>query len=308
MVVNQLIDSFSICVQSEHDIEIVLENVAFRAAENYSGLYLSDKVVNKDTMIVTLNSAGKTSCVPTGEQNAILGNSDVAAVEVPNLVITGEGNLEIYGGHGEDAVTAGGHGGHGQVAISGNRVTINLNACLTAKGGNGGNGQKGESGADGISYGSGGGSNPADGGRGENGQNGGNGGCGGMAIDAQSIIVTMGSVDLYGGNSGIAGNGGKGGTGGKGQDTATLGATSGNGGDGGNGGRGGDAYNGANATRVNAIVGEDAILNTHQGNAGSVGWGAMRGEGGPAGDNNWCSSKGNSGNPGKPGSVGSMIG
>ncbi len=247
-----MLKNFTIQVDSNHDIEIVLENVSFTAADGLP--------------VIRLN--------PTEKQNI-------------TVTLTVNGESILIGGNGKDATEAGQNGGDGASAIdfssSANaKLVIDGNGTLTAIGGNGGDGYNGADGENGTNATS--TSTTAE--PGKTGQAGGNGGNGGNAIYAAEVTAKNGFLLLYGGVGGDGANGGNGGNGGNGKagtdGSPTNGGHGGNGGNGGSGGNGGISGNGITGTAYieNASVTVTIYSNGAGGNGGN---GGVGGNGGSAG-------------------------
>jgi len=215
-----ILSNFTIQIDAEHDIEIVLDHVSFRGAAGLPAIRLNPDKTQNITVTLTVN-----------------------------------GESILYGADGQNAESAGESGDNGAAAIDfsaseGAELIIGGIAKLTVVGGNGGdgyngkNGTKGSNGKDiglGIATGD---SRP--GGKGTSGENGTNGGNGGASIKATLTTIRTQNVILIGGNGGAGGAGGNGGAGGKGGQNSwagALGGCPGSGGDGGNGGDGGRAGN-----------------------------------------------------------------
>ena len=296
--INASISNFSIRLDEEidHDLKIVLQNVAFssptdRPALDFTGI--SDYKVK-------LMFKGENKIESNGAQSALQANNlemkamkDSAEIEIfgatnqngrnggnaitcTDLTIL-SGDVTIKGGDGGNATTVGGNGFDGGTAIVVDNLLVGGTGKLTATGGNGGNGNAGENGANGS-----GNDKP-----GAGGGNGGNGGIGASAIKCTSIVVSgKSSVQLTAGNGGNGGNGGRGGNGTK--DHYPFSAHKGTGGNGGAGGNGGKVSSPLEITTsiipsgINCIEGT-AGLGGNGGNGGDGGKGASGGSAGGAG-------------------------
>ena len=72
-----------------------------------------------------------------------------------NLVLEGDGNLEVRGGDGKNGSSSGQNGGNGGIGIEANEVVVNITGDINIYGGNGGNGATGSSGGYEVSGGNG---------------------------------------------------------------------------------------------------------------------------------------------------------
>ena len=245
------------------DIEIVFDSFSYIAPKGKIALDISE-TSSANVKISVINQAYiEGGAGVSGGKNGAIGIN----ASGKKVTIAGEKNtkLEVLGGNGISATTAGGNGGAGGIAVIANQLIINTSGNVTARGGNGGAGKDGANGANGAG-------NDAPG---EDGKNGGNGGTGASAIKCSSIIVKKSAtVNLTAGVGGAGGAGGRGGDGRK--DNWPFSAHNGKGGNGGNGGNGGACANALDCTNVNA---ETTI--TYK--AGEVGAGGVGGNGGNGG-------------------------
>ncbi|MBE7089385.1 MAG: hypothetical protein E7362_01110 [Clostridiales bacterium] len=248
----------------ENPLTIVLEHINING---YTQTEIKDKTptgydpkpfISCDVGVdITVKVVGDV-CIRGGEGNP--------AIKVENLIISGSGKFDVYGGNGKDgadkgnfelgegkatpilstADKAGGDGGNGMPALQCKNITIaqdvESTTILRLYGGNGGNGGDGmsftgEGSYDGHAY------LP-------NGGNGGYGGNGGAPIDfsiLQSFIMLNNEITqyYYFGNGGNGGNGGVGGSASdKNVDHSDFSGVGGRGGHGGSGYKAGAGGNG----------------------------------------------------------------
>ncbi len=304
IVVEQSMNGISFCIQSEHDIEIVLENFSFGSAKDLPAMYLSKTVQNR-SLTVTVTSCGKESGLDHGMCNLIYGGGGTA-IELPSLVIGGDCAMGIMGAEGKDDDPLLGVGTDGGTAIIADKLTVSGTCRLIIEGGDGGDGRDysefvgvevpdataGHNGGDGIR---------ADevifdrpesaeeisisGGDGGNGGNGIDGVSGADGAQLNSVPGNTGHVDGYDGTNGKAGaSGGRGGMAINSKSIGGIGTGVLVGGDGGKGGRGGDGGNGGNgANGVFNSFGGSLYNSNNGGNGGNGGNGAKGGDGGTAG-------------------------
>lgn len=275
--------NFAIKFDAGWDTDILLEfdGFAYTAPAGYAALDFSATASENITAKIT------GAVYIQGGDGALEGANGCTGIlaEDNNITLTGTGSLEVYGGNGVNATTAGGNGFDGGKAIVVGNVTVDINGELTVTGGSGGAGGNGNNGAPGSG-------NDAPG---SNGGNGGNGGNGASAIECVSITVSESSaVSLIAGKGGNGGDGGRGGDGS--DDDAPASARKGKGGNGGNGGNGG-SYANPIATSNSIIPSEITCVE------GTFGSGGRGGNGGDGGD-----SKGWFGGVGADGGAGGIGG
>lgn len=254
-----MLKNFVIQIDSNHDIEIVLENVSFASPD--------------ELPVIRLN--------PTERQNI-------------TVTLTCNGESILIGGNGKDATEAGQNGGDGASAIDFSasqnaKLVVGGDGTLTIVGGNGGNGMNGNDGESQSKANA-----STDGANGGDGTAGSNGGHGAAAIVTSTVNVLSGNPTLKGGNGGRGGDGGNGGDGGDGGDgkvhaekvwvikDACSGMDAGNGGNGGQGGNGGIGGRGATAVSA-SLSGECVLENGVNGADGKGGDGGAKGVAGQRG-------------------------
>ena len=285
--------------------ELTLRFVNFKFVTNdYAAISLDED----NGIQLTIEAIGESSIGTT------YAGGNIIVVDSRNsmLKIIGSGNLNVVGGNGADATSAGGNGADGGVAMIVNNVTVDMTGTLTVVGGNGGTGGTG---ALGIDYS---GSTASTGSKGANGGTGGTGGTGGDGASA-IIATTINANTTFICQSGNGGNGGAGGRGGQGQngghgkngDGIFLAANGGDGGKGGNGGAGGaggiqgyttvaiSATDLINSEKIIQITGNNGV----RGNGGQGGQGGRGGNGGNA--NGGIGDAGQAGDGGTGGAGGS---
>lgn len=313
--VNSVLEGFSIRVFSEHDIELVFENLAFSAANNFPAIYVDDAVENKDVVITLTSSGGENRIYGSNAlKNGASGN---VAIRVDHVKFSGDSNLYIYGGNAADASSASHPGGNGGVAVQAKDVTISTTASINFIGGRGGagvNGSDGALGANGANVGwfiATGYSKP--GARGQDGKKGSAGGDSGASLVCTSVCVKSGDVvcdTLVSGRGGDGGSGGRGGHGGTNNWHAwAKGGASGSGGNGADGscaGASGNEYLLLNAKTI-FTVSEVSTLTIKRGLFGEIGKGGLKGlKGGPSGDPQGDEPGGENGVSGKDGTIKGM--
>jgi len=302
-----IIQGFSLKIEGRNSpLEIVLNNVAFKAVPGKDAIYVDPTAVeNNSNYLLTITTIGNVALF--GADSTV--NGTFSAINVANLCIDVGSSLKAYGGNGTDY--NGMNGLDGGVGIKSSTLTVKGNGLLISVGGDGFKGKDGLTGTTGtagrnassISVGATNGTDGTDGG------NGGSGGNGGIGVMSETITV-QGSVTLnfvggnggsggdgknlskyasspkhgaHGGNGGAAGIGGNGGNGGLSvtSSSSLSGHTlvDGIGGNGGNGGNGGDAGNGGNGTETSWWYIIFPVV-SNGGNTGVVGDGGSGGNGG----------------------------
>lgn len=321
-----ILQNFTVQIDSEHDIEIVLDHISFQGGAGRPAIRLNPE--KSQNITVTLTVMGESILYGADGQNAKNASAngengaagiDFSASEGAKLIIGGISKLTVVGGNGGNGAlgangmadgesgTNGGTGGNGSAGIIAKDLAVSTTNILEVYGGNGGNGAKGGNGYKGktgwtygwniwpISHKAGPGEAGGAGGRG------GNGGNGAEAIisalptfNASNAILISGN----GGNGGMGGDGGQGGNGGYNEEPAGVG---------GDGGQGGAAGNGGNAGNAGVAI-EITSSNTtsFSGSHGAIGVAGTPGLGGMGGVNANGGNKGASGAPGASGADGSV--
>lgn len=280
--IDVVLPNFALEIYSEHDIEIELKNMAFRAPEGKHAL-ASREDGNVENIKVHLTLSGNTEIYGgDGGKTSIDGG---AAIAIHNLTLDIEAPVKIRGGNGGVNDGRGGDGGGGLGAVN---LTINLPyeqavnvTYLDIKGGDG--------------------ENAADG-------NGANGGNGGNALGAQFLTIN----NLYSGfefaaliEGGKGGNGGVGKAGANGTDAAWFGASATDGQPGEKGGKGGDGGT-ALLCETLTLKGIKPIF-LRGGNSGKGGNGGKGGDGGKPVVPTVKTSGGNGGTGGDSGAAGDAL-
>lgn len=267
--INASISNFSIRLDEgiDHDLKVVLQNVAFSSPDNASALDFAGISNHK----VMLMFKGNNKIESNGAQAALQANSlEMEAMEDgAKIDILGASNQN--GGNGGNAITCtdltilsgdvtikGGdgkhgandqNGGNGGNALTCTNLTV-VSGNITIQGGNGGNGGNGSYNGDGT-----------------DGNAGKSGGFGGIAVIAESTSFSSGNIKIFGGVGGNGGNGGDGDNGG------LFGPKDRKGGHGGNGGNGGSAL------QVSSITVDENLSIAVKGGAGGNGGNGGRGGG-----------------------------
>ncbi len=295
------LDGFSVCVTSEHDIELCFVNMDFISVDGKPAVYLNERTENK-TQTITISSSGYGANIYGKNGNTADGCS---AIEIPNLVLAGTGiKFSITGGNGTAATQNGANGYNGGVGIIADTLTVDTTSELIIIGGNGGDGGNG---SDGYGYGYQGDREATY--HGNDGGDGGDGGDGSCAISTKYFELKKNATAKL--QSGNGGNGGVGGDGGDGSSTGEWGYQGGNGGNGGNGGDGGNCYSAYYVETKETISGNISFV------IGQAGIGGAGGDRGSAGcgekawydrvnsesANDWYGSNGAYGNKGADGVV-----
>lgn len=298
-----IIQNFTIQIDAEEDIEIILDHVSLQGAAGLPAIRLNP---NKNQNItVTLIVNGESILIGGHGVDGTGGNGgaaiDFSFGKRSVLEITGTKKLTLKGGNGGKGRTgnngsssdksassgsAGGNGGNGAPAVVAIDFRVTCTGLVIAYSGNGGNGGNGGSGGNitSVKY-----TGVPTCGHGANGGNGGN--------SAKTIVTEKLQIDsnmqLFVGNGG---NGGKGGNGGNGRYDLVHWC---NGGNAGSGGNGGNSYETAvSASNITGSYSEEG------GSAGALGLAGSRGKGN--GNDFWSSVDdryGNYGSDGKPGNV-----
>ncbi len=291
-----------------HNQDIVLEfdSFAYVAPSGVVALDFSAVQSKKITINVVGSSSIKGGDGISEGANGMVGLNALGKT----LSITGAGSLEMYGGNGISATTAGGNGGNGGTAIIVDNLIVDITGALNVTGGAGGNGCKG---IDSTVQGETGWERnwtwqdrAGDGGQGGAGGKGGDGGNGGDSMSG-ILYVESGNCYFAGGKGGDGAQGGKGGKGGTGGGNTAWGGGTGNGGKGGTGGKGGDAGHGGFNKNLSYTLSDAAILEVSSGANGVVGSGGFGGDGGnPGHANQMCGGGGVAGSTGDVGAPGSV--
>lgn len=303
----------SIRVFSEHDIELVFENISFSATNGLPAIYLDDGIKNKDIVVTITGMGGQNIIVGNNAQDC---NEDGGvAISIPHLIFKGDAELYIAGGNGADSPSYLKDASDGGAAVISKDIVVENGALLSLCGGSGGNGNNGIDGQDG--------SNGADigwfkgtgksrpGGDGQQGTRGSNGGNSGSSVVCDNIAVKTGSKILCTSlTSGSGGHGGGGGSGGHGGTNnwwwGYKGGHPGSGADGGDAGLTGDSGNAyllLNYLDVFSIE-KGASLTLERGEFGTLAKGGAAGlKGGSSGDPDGDATGGIDGEPGKNGSI-----
>ncbi len=311
----------------KEDIVVEFENFGFEAAAGKVALDFCEV----QSQNITINVV---------EKNYIKGgdgvNSDGFAgigADGKNVVLTGTGSLEVFGGNGSDGENGGsgyspgkaqdnrdganggsgsyGYNGYnGSNAIIAKAVDINLNGTILLCGGKGGNGGRGGNGGNGGKAGDCTVGNSDTGGKGGNGGNGGDGGNSGNVVTVVNALnIHMGNCIFVVCNGGNGGDGGNGGNGGRGAKNTIIWAGGGRGGNGGNGGSGGNAgLAGVVCNKEVNVLSDDVTIELNEGNNGMVGKGGNGGSAGSGGDGGYKGSSGPSGASGSKGEDGKILG
>lgn len=252
----------------ENPLTIVLEHININGythtkIDNQISKYGPKPFISCDVGVdITVKVVGDV-CIRGGDGNP--------AIKVENLIISGSGKFNAYGGNGKDGVSGNNelakNGVNGASALDCENITITDMTEISKiylYGGNGGNGAKGNDQQ--LECRS--GDAPE-----KTATNGGRGGNGGDAVNCEGMnILSVIKIYFYGGNGGNGGVGGSVTTGGSYSDHAILP----NGADGGNGGNGGFSIN----EEANLFVVKNIkILSLLCGNGGDGGTG---GDGGDA--------------------------
>lgn len=273
--IQSVLSNFSIKILSTHDIEIVLQDMAFEGAKGQPAVFIDEDCVSAT---VTLRSSGTGNVIRSasgadGEANSenLSAQNAESAIYINRLNIIANAPLNIAGGNGGNGATGvsynskdygkqkrhgsnGGDGGNGGTAINSGRLSLSGDSAISITGGNGGSGAIG---------GNGGGSNDSGRASAGNGGNGGAGGNGGSAIKTNLLNITASNIKLQAGAGGNGGNGGDGGS------CANSGRHD-LGGNGGNGGNGGDSGYCLEIDQINSEKYMD-IIPANGGNGGKGG-------------------------------------
>ncbi len=291
------LDGFSICVKSEHDIEICLEYMSFIGVQGSPAIYQSTQTENQEQEI-TIRSDGLGNFIYGRNGNETDG---YAAIQGKNITISGSADITIEGGAGANGRagntgangSSGGKKGevgdigvnaaNGGVAMKADTFSAAMATGTTIKivggagglGGNGGNGGNGGKGKNGHAFHY----QGFNGGDGGAGGTGGSGGAGGAAVECEHFYAITGNVYLIGGvggNGGIGGNGGTGGAGGSHWGALDRDGYQGYGGEGGKGGAGGIGGIGCSSYIDSSA---DCVVDSRDGRAGSIGANGEVGDG-----------------------------
>ncbi len=233
------------------DIEIEFVNFGYSAPDGYVALDLSG-VQSKNVSINVVGAAYIQG--GNGTSDSLNG---CAGISAPNSNLTFTGNqVEVYGGDGGNGAKISNNnyqnGGNGGIGVNANNVTINVDNKLKVYGGNAGNGYNINCRIEGE----------ANAGDGKSGYNGVSGGNGGVAINANSVTVSNGTLTAYGGSGGKGGDAGE-------CNVAKKGTV--RGGTGGTGGNGGTAISANTLTITSQSFTPTSLIGGNGGNSGKRG-------------------------------------
>ncbi len=277
------------------EIKITLKDIYFSGDHGRPAISFRDN--GQGTLNVEI--MGSVSIIGSLGNQAIYGN---------DIILTGNGVLNIVGGAGANATNQSENGSDAAAAIIAKNVTVNMIGTVNVVGGQGGAGHKGN---DSTTQGSTGWKREwvwqdraGTGGIGGTGGKGTDGGNGGDAMIG-TLYVNSGNCTFIGGKGGDGGKGGKGGKGGTGGNNTAWGGGTGNGGQGGTGGDGGNAGRGGSNSSLTYSTSSTGTLKILSGDNGLIGLGGDGGDGGDPGKaNHMCDGGGKQGRTGDTGNPG----